>query len=728
MSREGPQSAVETEWAATIREVAAARGLYASEVEVLGALRDAKGVGESRLQAVWEALFPGHRLIKVPLPELHPSHLPALASVGAESLGIVTAGPRGHHGAPLIQWRKAPSGGAGEEPAHALVSVETGGRTAEAADGESRATRPQKIASRALLAAFLAHWRSFAAVALVTALINLIALATPMFAMQVYDRVVPNLAYATLWVLASGLLVALTFDFLLKVTRLRILERAARRIDEGLSLFFFSAIVDLKVDRRPQRIGSLAAQVRDYETIRQVFASSTLFALADMPFVALFIVVIAGIAPPVAAVLLAFLAASLLVGLIAYIPVKRALQQQKEGLTRRQGLLVEAISGTERLKSTGAERQLEDLWQIATADVNAHSENVQVRMAKATFLTQFLQQVAFVAIIVVGVGQIEVGALTMGGLIACTMLGGRALAATAGLTPLLLQWGGARFALRVLNELLEIESDHRDDRQRSLQSQSLSLSLERVAYRYQEDSAVALLVESLDIPPGQRVAVIGANGSGKSTLLKLMAGLARPDTGEVRLGGLDIEMCRPSWLRERIGYLPQDVTLFSGTLADNLTLGLPPVGEARINDCLRATGLLAAVERHPLGLRLPIREGGTGLSGGQRQLVGFARLLLQQPTIWLLDEPSASLDSESEARMIAVLEHLPAHVTIIFTTHRPNWLRLASRIIAVENGRIKFDEPAERVRIGTTQNPRLHTIAQRPDSSATDAATSPGNP
>lgn len=686
--------------AEALREMARLRGLHVSSREAAAAWKDVPArTTADRLAAVWALLFPGHSLHKVPTDTVHPAQLPAWA-VDGMALGIVT-NLGGQDRSRTIRWYPKPN-----HPADGPKDVWVPVVPAHANDeGDLKAGRERRgPATLAIIAAFKAHWRIFLNVAVVTLIINLIAIVAPLFAMQVYDRVVPNLAYATLTVLAVGVVIAYLLEFFLKLARMRILEKTTRRIDEALSLHFFDQVLGLKVDRRPQRVGSLVAQVRDYEAVKNVFTSSTLFALADLPFVLFFIGLVWLIAGPVVWVLVAFFVVCVAIGVIAYVPVQRALRNQKDEMTRRQGLLFEAVAGTERIKSLGGESIFDDLWHRGTQSVNAHGERVQGRMGGSQFLTQFFQQSSFVAIIIVGVTQIEAGNLTMGGLIATSMLSSRALGATAGITSLLLSWGSARYALEILNQLFRRPSDLDDRRQASTTAQRLSLGLKDLTYRYEGDQAAALTVVDLEIPAGQCVAVLGANGSGKSTLMKLLAGLATPSTGEVRINGLDMQQCRQSWLREQIGYLPQDVQLFSGTLEDNLVLGLARPSEETVLQALKATGLLPAVQRHPLGLKLPIREGGSGLSGGQRQMVGLTRLLLQQPKVWLLDEPSASLDSEAEERLVGVLSHLPERCTVIFTTHRPNWLKLASRVLLIEEGRIKLDQPADKIRIGTARD------------------------
>lgn len=675
---------------AAIHDMAKRRGLHASLREAEQAWQDVTADNpQRRLAAAWRWLFAGHSIERVPVEFANKGQLPAWV-VLSDGVGIITK-LEDQDGAAKITWMGAPRD---EAPAFSEIWVPVtptainDGELGEALEKERRGP-----ATEAILTAIRAHLPIYLRVGLVTVFINSIAVLSSLFAMQVYDRVVPNLAYATLWVLASGVFVAYIFDLLLKVVRLKMLEKTARRIDEALSIHFFDKVIALKVDRRPPRVGSLVAQVRDYESIKAFFTSSTLFALADLPFILLFVVIIALIGGPVALVLVVFIPICILIGVIAYRPMIRALRQQKDEVVRRQGLLYEAISGAEIIKTQGGESNFSNQWLRSTREANKYGENLNYKNSYSQFATQYFQQVAYVALVIVGVYQMAGGGLTMGGLIACSMLAGRALQTTSGITNLLVQWTNAKYALDILNQLLKMPSDDDDSRQASTQQERLDLSVQAVQYAYAGAHAPQLLVPNLAIASGERIAVLGANGSGKSTLIKLLAGLATPNEGEVRVGGLDMQYCRPSWLRDTIGYLPQEVRLFSGTIADNISIGLARPSEQAMRDALEAVGLLAAVQRHPLGLQLPIKEGGFGLSGGQRQLVGLARLLLQSPRIWLLDEPSASLDNDAEERVIKLLKALPADRTLIFTTHRPAWLALCSRVIILQDGLIKADRP-----------------------------------
>lgn len=677
---------------ASLVDMARRRGLHASQLEAEQAWNGVTPkIGQHRIAAAWARLFQGHKVEVTRAALLSKSQLPAWI-ISNHCIGVVTA--ISATDAELdIEWFGRRGDGDFQS---ALVMVPV-----HSADENTKSFVPQKqrgVATQAITVALKAHRKLFVQAALATVCINLIAVLSSLFAMQVYDRVVPNFAYSTLFFLAAGVGLAYVLDVLFKFARLGILEASKHQLDEVLSLYIFERLLALKIDRRPQRVGSLVAQVRDYESVKSFFSSTTLFALADLPFIFVFIGIIYLIGGVIAVVPAAFVVVCLLIGLIAYPPMAKRQRENNDAFVRKQGLLFEAVSGAEVIKSSGGEAKFGDAWLSATRETSDRNESLSRVVSSAQYATSFFQQISFVAVLCAGVFVIERGEMTMGGLIACSILGGRTLSYIANISGVLLNWHHARYALQVLNELLSCDSDNSPDRQANTKSVGLDLALRQVVYQYQGQQMPQLSVEELMIPAGSRVAILGKNGSGKTTLLKLAASIYTPSAGKVTLSGLDVEHCRPSWLREVVGYLPQEPRLFSGTLLDNLTLGMSMPSEKDVWEALDAVGLAQTVKRHGEGLLLPIQEGGSGLSGGQRQLVSMARLLLQKPKIWLLDEPSASLDSETEARVKSVIQSLPKLVTVVFTTHRASWLELAQRVLIVENGQIRADAPADRVK------------------------------
>lgn len=662
---------------ATLRAYAARRGHAVTESEIEQALLQAPGTTvEAVLAAAWAWLFPRERLASVPAASAEAQHFPALAWQD-ETLVVLDARPDAATAAPLI-WLPYPA-----VPAQAPLTEQQ-----------------RKPATDAILAVLRAHKPIFVRAGITTVVINLLAIITSLFAMQVYDRVVPNFSYATLWALASGVILALGFDFIFKLLRQALLEKLTLRADEALSQYFFEQVIALKLDRRPARPGTLVSQVRDYESVKSFFTSTTLFALADLPFVLFFIAVIAMMGGYVALVPLLLLPICLAIGLLAQRPLAALQQQQTDESARRQGILIEVLQGAESLKAQGGEWRFSVLWGQLTRELGHYGERIRTIGGRAQFLAGSFQQLAYVLVLVVGVYRIEAGALTMGGLIACSILAGRAMGNIGQITGILVQWHHAKHALDTLDKLLAMPTDDSESRQASTTVVAPQITLAGIRYAYDQAEGLQLALESLTINAGERVAVLGRNGSGKSTLLKLMAGLNTPNEGEVRIAGLDLQACRLGWLRETVGYLPQDVRLFGGTLRDNLTLGLGQPSEEKLQAALLLTGLDRFVQKQAQGLDCLIREGGSGLSGGQRQLIGLTRLVLQNPRIWLLDEPSASLDRESEERLMTLIKALPADVTVVFTTHRMNWLPLSQRTLLIDDGQIRADVPTSNVRNG----------------------------
>jgi ATP-binding cassette subfamily C protein LapB len=686
-----------------ICDMAQRRGLHAARTEVEQTWKTVAGDSfEEKLCAAWTWLFTGHTLERLALGLARTAQLPAWI-LHDNHIGVVTR--LAADGEPMqVTWI---NGEAENVPAVATVLLPM--------PPDATAYQPfveakkRGAATEAIITALKDHRGLFVRVGLVSLLMNLLSIVSSLFTMQVYDRVVPNFAFATLWVLASGVLLAYLFELAFKLIRLQLLEASTVRLDEGLSLYFVERLLALKLDRRPSRVGSLVAQVRDYESIKNFFTSTTLFTIADLPFIALFIAVIAMIGGPVAWVLVFFVPVSFAAGIAVYKPTARLQALDDDDSARRTGVLFEAVAGAEGVKAQGGEPRFSDIWLRATRESTMIGSQLRKLTSYAQFGAALLQNLSYIAVIIVGVYVIKEGHLTMGGLIACSILSGRVLNATSQITRLLLQWHHARHSLEVLDNVLSCPSDDEPSRQAHTHTAPLDYAIKNLKYSYGAEGPLQLEIGSLRIGAGERIAVMGRNGSGKSTLLRLLAGLGTPNEGQVLIAGLDIQQCRPGWLREVIGYLPQEVRLFSGTLAENLTIGMSMPGEAAIRAAMEKTGLIHTLGRHPLGLALPISEGGSGLSGGQRQMVGLTRMVLQNPKIWLLDEPSSSLDAESERRLIELLRSLPKDRTIIFTSHRQHWLSLCDRMLLIEDGAIKADAPADQVRTR-----RMNAVADAP--------------
>lgn len=588
------------------------------------------------------------------------------------------------------------------------------GRTA--ADLSSIIPAGQQIgAARALfLAAILKRKKIFIEAALATLLIGVFGLTASLYTMQVYDRVIPLSSFSTLIVLTIGVLMAIGLELVIKQVRASMTERACKVIDYELSDIFFGKALSIRLDARPKSVGTFASQIRHFEFIRNFLTSTTLLIIADIPLALFFIAAIAMIAGPIALIPLFAIPIALLAGFSFRKKLRALNKTQIEESNRKNGLLIEAVDGIESLKAAGAEWKIQSQWNALTKLLAGKELDLRLTTTLASQLSQTVHQVTYVAVVGLGAYAVASGNLTMGGLIACSIISGRALQPIAQLPNVVAQWQSAEISLETLDGIMAMPDDRPSDHRLILpETCQGSLRLEGVKFQYDE-SQVVLDIPKFSIAPGERVAIVGAVGGGKSTLLKLLAGLYQPNTGKTFLEDLDIFQLAPEFVRENIGYLPQDIRLFNGTLRENLTLGLPTPTDAVILKAAQACGLATAIARHPMGLELRIHEGGRGLSGGQKQLVGLARMLMARPKVLILDEPTASMDGEIESYVMRhVFEELPNDTTVVMATHKPAVLRYVSRIVVIANGKIAIDGPRDDV-IQRLQATQKAAAAQNP--------------
>lgn len=544
----------------------------------------------------------------------------------------------------------------------------------------------------------LAHRRVFIDALLATALVSLLALGGSLYSMQVYDRVIPNSGTQTLWVLTVGATVAALLEFLLKQLRSGSMDRVCAAIDHSLSEWFFGRLMGIRMERRPASVGTLAAQAKGFETVRAALTSTSLFVLADIPFAVLFVVVIALVGGWLVLIPLVALPLALGCGLAFRQATARHMRENLAASHRKQGLLVEAIDGAESLKATGGEWRLQSRWNQLLHETNEPDLATRSHSTLSQNLTVLMQQVSYIALIATGAWLVSTNALTMGGLLACSIISNRAMSPIIQLPGVMLQWAHARAAIEGLDRIIALPNESDDARHALIPGEvGGQLRMQGVRHAY-SPGRTALDVEALQAQQGEAVGVLGPIGSGKSTLLKLLSGLYRPDEGKVHLGGLDMALLGPAVIREGVGYLPQDVRLFSGTLRDNLLLGLPDPGDAALLAAATRTGLIDLISGQPRGLALEIHEGSRGVSGGQRQLIGFTRLLLARPRIWLLDEPTGSMDSVTEARIVGLLAEMRREgVTLVLSTHKTALLPLVDRLIVLQAGKVVLDGPRQAV-------------------------------
>lgn len=534
---------------------------------------------------------------------------------------------------------------------------------------------------------------------LASAFIGMLALATSLFSMQVYDRVIPTRSEYTLVVLSVGVLLSILIELAMKYARSHIMDFVAVGLDSRLSREIFNRLLQLRVDQIPASVGSLAGQLRGYEQVRGFYTASTLFSLIDLPLALVFLVVIMFVASPwVAGVPFIFGLIALFIGFSIR---KKIMNQAKEGAAlsnMKTGLLVEAVEGIETIKAGSGGWKFLSRW----ISVNAQTIESDLKIRSATesvgYLSATMQQISYAGLVVAGSLLVMQGHMTMGALIASSILSGRILAPIMAIPGLLVQHAHAQAALQGLERLYTLKTDYHGTDSPLVPSRLHGhYTASDIQFAY-GDNPPALVLPKLEIRAQERIAVLGPIGAGKSTLLRLLSGLYHPQKGQVLLDNLDLAHIDRQIVSQYVGYLQQDHRLFQGTLRENLLIGLPDPGDEALLVAMRRTGMDRFVASHPKGLGRAIMEGGKGLSGGQKQLVAFTRLVLCNPSVMLLDEPTATMDDEQERRCLQVLaQEAQAGKTMVIVTHKPSVLPLVTRIIVVVGNNIVMDGPRDAV-------------------------------
>ncbi len=528
--------------------------------------------------------------------------------------------------------------------------------------------------------------------------INVFALTLPLFTMNVYDRVVPNYAVETLWMLAAGVIIILVADIVLRTMRGYFLDLASRRVDMRLSGQIMERVLGSRLEHRALSVGSYAVNLRSFETVRDFITSASVTTLIDVPFAVIFIAVIAWIAWPILV--------PLLIGLLVILGYALATQGKLRDLSEttyragalRNATLIESLVGIDTIKAMGAESRMQRKWEEATTFL-AHV-GVQLRLVSNSTInvTQWANQLVTVFVIVTGVYLITAGELSMGGLIACTMLSGRAMAPFGQVAGLITSWHNASIALKSLDEIMAKPMERPEGAQfLSREMFKGDIEFRGVSFAYPGAEMESLSNVSFRIKPGERVAILGRVGSGKSTLQKLAMGLYQPTGGAIMIDGIDLRQLDPSELRSRVGYVPQDVTLFYGSLRDNITLAHTNVSDAALVRAAEIANLSDYINRHPKGFDMQVSERGDSLSGGQRKCVALARAVVHDPPILLMDEPTGSMDHSTE---VAVKQQLADYIqgrTWVVVTHRNSLLEMVDRIIVIDNGKLVADGPRDSV-------------------------------
>ncbi|RMD65103.1 MAG: type I secretion system permease/ATPase, partial [Alphaproteobacteria bacterium] len=541
-------------------------------------------------------------------------------------------------------------------------------------------------------------WPIYSHVLIASILINTFAVASPLFIMNVYDRVVPNNAIETLWVLALGVVTVFVFEFIMRNLRAYFVDVAGKNADVLIASRLLEQLMAMKLANKGPSTGAMANNLREFESLREFFTSGTLVALVDLPFVFLFIGVIFLVSGPVAFVPLSVVPLVVLAGLILQFPLRRVIERSHREATQKHALLVETIDGLETIKATAAEGRVQRAWERFVGLTAESSGKARFLSGLATTFAQVSIQLSTVAVIVYGVHLIAAGEITMGALVAATMLTGRALAPLSSIAAMLTRLQQSRVALRSLDAIMKTPVERPADKT-FLHRPRLSghIEMQKVSFAYPGQETKALDGVSFTIRPGEKVGVLGRIGSGKSTIARLLIGLYEPDEGAVLMDGTDIRQIDPADLRRNIGYVSQDNYLFFGSVRDNIAFGAPHMDDKAILRAAYVSGVSDFIRTHPLGFDLQVGERGMALSGGQRQAIVVARALLLDPPILVLDEPTSNMDNSTEATFKRRLGQILANKTLILITHRSSLLSLVERLIIVDSGRIVADGPKDEV-------------------------------
>ncbi|WP_036250955.1 type I secretion system permease/ATPase [Methylobacter sp. BBA5.1] len=537
-------------------------------------------------------------------------------------------------------------------------------------------------------------WPIYTEVIIASLLINLFALASPLFIMNVYDRVVPNHAVETLWVLAIGVAIVFTFDFVMKALRGYFIDAAGKRSDIILSATVFEKVMGIRMEAKPVSVGAFANNLQEFESFRDFLTSATLATLIDLPFLFIFLAIIAMIGGELALIPLSLLPLAIIGGIAAQKPLKRTIAELFKYSAQKGAILIESLSNLEILKTVSAEGQMQRQWEQNIGQIARLGLKSRFYSSIAVNLTVFLQQLASVAVVILGVYKIAEGELTTGGLIACTILTGRALAPIAQVASLLTRYHQAKASLASINRLMELPVE-REFGKKFLHRPKFKGAIEfkNVMFSYPDQPTRALEKVSFKIKAGERVAFIGRIGSGKSTIEKLIMGLYEPQEGSILIDDTDIRQIDPSELRRQFGYVPQDISLMFGSVKDNITLGSRFAEDSAILNAAEIAGVTQFVNKHPAGFDMPVGERGASLSGGQRQSVAIARALLLAPPAYIMDEPTNSMDNSTEE---VFKQRFASHIgtrTLILVTHRASLLSLVDRLIVMDGAHIVADGP-----------------------------------
>lgn len=529
-------------------------------------------------------------------------------------------------------------------------------------------------------------------------LINLFVLTTPLFTMNVYDRVIPNNAKDTLWLLAIGVITIYAVDIILKFLRSYFLETAAKKTDIIASSIIFEKVLDLKMSSVPNSVGSLANILKEFESIRAFLTSSTISLLIDVPFIFIFLITIYYIGGNIVLVPIAIILIILLYTYYAKIKLADSIKESYDAGSNKNGVLIESLSSIETLKSLGALGYSQWKWEEATSNIAEKSIKTKTISSSITTVTSFLVQLNTVALVVVGTYMIGENQLSMGGLIATIIISSRTISPMGQVSSLLSTFQHTKTTYEALNDIMNLPVEHPQGKKFVARPEYKGkIEFKNVTFTYPNADKEILNNVSFKIEPGEKVAIIGKVGSGKTTIEKLLVSLYHPDEGSILIDNIDIKQLDPTELRKNIAYVSQDVLLFDGTVKENIVYRAPHIDDDKILEAAEISGVMNYINKHPKGFDMPVGERGSFLSGGQKQSISIARSVLLPYPIVLFDEPTSSMDTSTEAKFIKNIKNYLGNKTMILVTHKTSLLQLADRIIVVEDGKVMLDGKKEEI-------------------------------
>jgi len=541
-------------------------------------------------------------------------------------------------------------------------------------------------------------WPIYSEIIIASFIINCFALATPLFIRNVYDRVIPNLAFETLWVLAAGVAIAFLFDFILRNIRAYFIDSTSKRIDIQLSRSIFERLLALEMVKMPNSVGSLVNTMHAYENFKDFITASSVSTIVDIPFAILFIAVIGLISGTMMYIPITAIVITLVISSLIQWPLAKIVRKNFKHATEKQAVLIESLGSIETIKTLCAESPMQRRWERINTAAAKQSIKAKVLSNLSQHFAMFAQSVTTISIVIYGVYQIAEGNLSMGGLIACTILTARAIGPFTKVANLITRYQHAKTALDAVNELMSLPVERQQDK-RFLHRPAIhgNIQFNNVSFSYPNQSISALQNINLQINEGEHIGIIGRTGSGKTTLEKMMLKLYQPTSGSILVDGTDLNQIDPADLRHFIGYVPQDVLLFHGSIKHNITIGAPHVEDSEILRVAQLSGVSQFVDNHPEGYERQVGERGNSLSGGQRQAVALARALLQDPPILLLDEPTNGMDDTTSSQFIQLLKEQLGHKTLVLITHKASLLDLVDKIIVLDQGKLIAQGPKETI-------------------------------